>query len=134
MAPTTKTGERRGDVGRIGAFTLIELLVVMAILATLLTIVAPRYIRQHDRARETVLRHNLAAMRLALDHYREDRGGGPGSLDELVSLRYIRAVPTDPITDRADTWKVEQDDSGKIGDVHSGAQNKALDGSKYADW
>ena len=40
-------------------FTLVELLVVMAIIATLLSIVAPKYFNSLDRSKETVLRQNL---------------------------------------------------------------------------
>lgn len=50
------TGRRRG-------FTLIELLVVMAIIATLLTIAAPRYFRSLERSREAVLKQDLATLR-----------------------------------------------------------------------
>lgn len=37
-------------------FTLIELLVVMAIIATLLSLVAPRYFNSLNKAKEAVLR------------------------------------------------------------------------------
>ena len=49
-------------------FTLIELLVVMAALGLLLAISAPRYTEHVDRAREAVLRQNLASMRDAIDN------------------------------------------------------------------
>ena len=59
------------------AFTLIELLVVLAIVATLLTLVVPRYFGQADKARETVLHQNLAALRDSIDRFRADQGRYP---------------------------------------------------------
>jgi len=87
-----------GDGMRRRGFTLIELLVVLAIIATLLSLAMPQYFRQQDKARETVLRHNLVTLRKALDDYRDDRGKSPESLDELVQRRYLRELPLDPLT------------------------------------
>ena len=47
-------------------FTLIELLVVMAILATLLSLAAPRYFESVERAKEATLRTNLRVFREAI--------------------------------------------------------------------
>ncbi|MEQ1779015.1 MAG: prepilin-type N-terminal cleavage/methylation domain-containing protein, partial [Nitrosomonas sp.] len=55
-------------------FTLIELLVVMAIIATLLSIVAPRYFNSLDKAKESVLRQDLGVMRNAIDQFYSDFG------------------------------------------------------------
>lgn len=133
--------ERKGGVAPSGGFTLIELLVVMAIIATLLSIAAPRYFDHLDRSREAALRQSLAVMRDALDKFKADTGQFPRELDELVTRRYLRSVPTDPITDRADTWLVVVDhaDPGAtegvgIRDVHSGAEGAGRDGSPYAQW
>jgi prepilin-type N-terminal cleavage/methylation domain-containing protein len=41
-------------------FTLVELLVVLAIIATLLSLAAPRYTGSVDKAKESVLRENLS--------------------------------------------------------------------------
>lgn len=68
--------ERHTANGNRG-FTLIELLVVMAIIATLMTLVTPQYFRQHTKAQETVLRHNLSSIRQALDQYRETTAPTP---------------------------------------------------------
>jgi general secretion pathway protein G len=119
---------------RCRGFTLIELLVVLAIVALLVAIVAPRYIRHQDRARETVLRTNLAAMRHALDQYRADRGEDPPDLEDLVTRHYLRELPLDPITGKKDSWVVTPDDDNKVRDVHSGAEGTAQDGSAYAGW
>lgn len=123
---------------RSKGFTLIELLVVMAIVAALLTIVTPRYMRHADRAKEAALRENLGAMRLALDQFYGDRGSYPERLADLVTLRYLRAVPLDPVTERRDSWIVElRDEEGGrkvIHDVRSGAAGNATDGTPYRSW
>lgn len=118
-------------------FTLIELLVVMVIIATLLSIVAPRYFASVDRAKEAALRTNLATMRDAIDKYVSDKGRYPDSVDQLVAQKYLRALPVDTITDRNDTWVVvPYPDKSKPGmfDVRSGAAGIGLDGKAYSTW
>jgi general secretion pathway protein G len=66
-------------------FTLVELLVVMAIIATLLSIVVPRYIGSVDSAREAALKSTLARMRDAIDQYHADRGNYPATLERTLS-------------------------------------------------
>lgn len=131
---------RRG-IMRCRAFTLIELLVVMAIIATLLSIAAPRYFDHLERTRENTLRQSLSVMRDALDKFKADTGAFPRELDELVSRRYLRSLPRDPVTDRSDTWITVAEpadpasgEAGGIRDVRSGAEGVARDGSAYADW
>jgi general secretion pathway protein G len=117
-------------------FTLVELLVVMAIIATLLSIVAPRYFNSLDRSRETVLRQDLNIMRDAIDKFNSDTGKYPADLAELVEKRYLRAVPVDPLTESSETWVTvppPNADSG-IYDIHSGSSGEAKDGTLYADW
>ncbi|MBE5254493.1 type II secretion system protein [Mixta mediterraneensis] len=106
---------RRGEKG----FTLIELLVVMAIIATLMTLVAPRFFQQIDRSKRVVLEHNLNVIRSAIDHYRRDRITGPYSLDELVEAGYLRQMPLDPVTNSRDNWQARTDETGQIIDVDS---------------
>jgi general secretion pathway protein G len=117
-------------------FTLIELLVVMAIIATLLSIAAPRYFDHLDRARENTLRQSLAVMRDAIDKYRADTGRYPEDLQELVAKRYLRALPKDPLTDSADSWQLlpPPGEEGGMADVRSGARGSGRDGTPYADW
>ena len=124
---------RRRSRGQ-GGFTLIELLVGMAIIATLMTLVTPQFFRQHSKAQETVLRHNLATIRQALDQYREDQGANPPSLEELVTRRYLREIPLDPITGKRDTWQLETGEEQGLGDVRSGAPGQGNDGTEYATW
>jgi general secretion pathway protein G len=117
-------------------FTLIELLVVLAIIATLLTLAAPRYFQHVERSKEAVLRENLATVRDAIDQFHADAGTWPPTLESLAEKRYVRAVPTDPITERADTWQLVAPPAGEAGvyDIRSGAEGSGLDGRPYADW
>ena len=119
------------------AFTLIELLIVMSIIAMLLTIAVPRYFHSADRAKEAVLKEDLAQMRSAIDKYYGDRGRYPDSLDDLVEKKYLRRVPPDPITDSVQTWvSVPPAETGKgmVYDVKSGATGTAQDGTAYGNW
>jgi len=120
-------------------FTLIELIVVMAIVALLVSIVAPRYFRSIDLARENTLRTSLNVMRDAIDQYAADKGRYPDALDELVASRYLRGVPEDPLTGRSDSWISVAPPPGSavaggLQDVRSGAAGRASDGKLYADW
>lgn len=117
-------------------FTLIELLVVMAIIATLLTLVVPRYYQHVERSKEAVLRENLATVRDAIDQYHADVGDWPPALETLVERRYLRALPADPVTDRTDTWQLVPPPDGAAGvyDIRSGAEGAGLDGRPYSDW
>jgi general secretion pathway protein G len=117
-------------------FTLIELLVVMAVLGLLLALAAPRYYEHVDRAREAVLKNNLAVMRQAVDRFRGDRGRYPDELAELVRQRYMREVPLDPMTERTDSWVIVPPPGQPKGvlDVRSAAPGRSRDGSAYAAW
>lgn len=117
-------------------FTLIELLVVLAIVATLLAMAAPRYFNSLENARETSLRQNLAVMREAIDHYRGDLGRYPDNLQDLVTRRYLRSIPPDPITGQADSWILVPPESGegRLRDIKSGATGNSRDGTAYANW
>ncbi|WP_256450051.1 type II secretion system protein [Aquabacterium sp. CECT 9606] len=118
-------------------FTLIELLVVLAIMATLLSIVAPRYSESVDRAKEATLKTNLRILRESIDKYRADTGKLPEALDRLVAARYIQAVPVDPITDQDNTWLLVPHPDGitpGIYDVHSAAEGVGRDGKPFNQW
>ncbi|MFZ2161170.1 MAG: prepilin-type N-terminal cleavage/methylation domain-containing protein [Sideroxyarcus sp.] len=118
-------------------FTLIELVVVMAIVAMLLAIVAPRYFHSVENSREAVLRRNLELTREALDKYYGDNNRYPDSLADLVSKRYLRSLPADPITESSTMWIIVPPDTpekGGVFDIRSGAPGKARDGSPFMDW
>jgi len=119
-------------------FTLIEVLVVMVIIATLLSLVAPRYFETVERSKESTLKHDLIIMRDAIDKYYSDTGTYPDSMEDMVQRKYLRAVPEDPVTGRTDSWifspPVDINIRGAIYDIHSGAEGIASDGTYYADW
>ena len=117
-------------------FTVIELLVVLAAIGLLLAVAAPRYVQHLDNARDVALKKDLHELRDAIDKFYGDQGRYPAALDELVTRRYLRAVPVDPVTQRADSWVVVSPAAQGTGvyDVHSGAKGQASDGSAYAAW
>ena len=118
-------------------FTLIELLIVLMIVATLLTVAAPRYFGTLDRSKEAVLKEDLYQLRDAIDKYYGDRGKYPDSLQTLAAERYLRKVPVDPLTDSSLTWLAippAEPEKGGVYDVRSGAPGRASDGSAYAEW
>jgi general secretion pathway protein G len=120
-------------------FTLIELIVVMAIIALLVSIVAPRYHRTVDRARDASLKTTLNVVRDAIDKYAADRDRYPESLDELVSRGYLRQVPEDPVTGQKDSWQMLPPPAnsvmkGRVADVRSGAAGQGQDGTPYSSW
>lgn len=114
MARTTPRCAARG-------FTMIELVIVMAMLGLLLSLALPQYMATLERGREQVLQSNLAAMREAIDKYYGDRGRYPDKLEDLVTQRYLRAIPSDPYTE-SPTWVViapRDADKGGVIDVRS---------------
>jgi general secretion pathway protein G len=100
-------------------FTLIEMLVVMTIIALLLTLAVPRYFHSLDYGRANVQRQNVATIRDAIDKFYGDLGRYPDSLDELVSRRYLRQVPVDPVSETANWVPVPPLDTtlGNVFDV-----------------
>lgn len=128
----TRMNHRRG-------FTLIELIVVLAIIGLLASIVAPRYVRTVDNAREATLRTSLNVMRDAIDKYTADRGQYPESLQQLVQSGYLRHIPEDPITGSRDGWQMlpppaDSVITGGMADVRSGALGRGQNGVPYAAW
>jgi general secretion pathway protein G len=118
-------------------FTLIELLVALAIIALLLSIAVPRYFGGLARADEAALREDLMLMRDAIDKHFADTGRYPAALGELVTKKYLRAIPPDPITQSTATWiQVPPADArlGGVFDVKSGAPGTGVDGKPYAQW
>ena len=108
-------------------FTLVELMVVLTVIALLLSVVVPDYIGRMRTAEEAVLRENLTMMRDALDKHYADAGRYPGALDDLVSKRYLRAIPQDPFTRTQTSWVTvpppgQARDKGNVFDVKSSAK------------
>lgn len=118
-------------------FTLVELLVVMAVIALLLSIAVPRYLHSVDKSKEAVLRENLSLTRQALDKYYGDNGKYPDDLAMLVSKKYLRSLPVDPITESSTTWLVVPPDTpekGGVFDIKSGAPGMGRDGTEFKEW
>lgn len=136
MEVAMRSGKNSAELSRSLGFTLIELMIVMVVIAILAGIVVPRYLDRVDDANETVLKQDLAGMRTAIDQFYRDKGKYPDTLNDLVSQRYIRSVPIDPITQSTTTWKLVPSKSSdkNVFDVKSGAKGKSKDGSEYANW
>lgn len=118
-------------------FTLIELMVVMTVIALLISIAVPRYFNSIEQAKEATLKQSLCVMRVAIDKFYGDNDRYPASINELVTKKYIRSVPVDPITESTETWvaqSLNSDTSGTVFDIKSGATGIAKDGTAYADW
>jgi general secretion pathway protein G len=144
--------------------TLLELIIACSILVVLSSAALPvaRFSILHRKEEE--LHRDLREMRDAIDRYKDlaDRNlirvelgseGYPPDLDTLVTgvqlgassdrkIRFLRRIPVDPITGRAE-WglRAVQDDpdstswGGKnVFDVYSKSQATASDGTRYANW
>jgi general secretion pathway protein G len=149
-------------------YTFIELIIATAVMMILASAALPLARVSIRRQKEAYLRTELRTMRSAIDRFMDlaDTGGiaatalrlgcenYPPSLEALVEgvprsndasgrpVKFLRRVPLDPITTRADwglraytdppdatTW------SGQcVFDVYSKAPGRALDGTKYRDW
>jgi len=170
MFPEAQIQKRRSPRTRRAqsGLTLLELILTCAILlilsATALPIARYALIRQ----KETELRHALQEVRDAIDRYKDaadhnqirtEMGseGYPPDLDSLTKpiplgtaggasgdkkIRFLRSVPIDPMTGRAD-WGLRsvsddfdsQNWGGKnVFDIYSQSRGTAMDGTKYADW
>jgi len=144
--------------------TLLELIIAATILVILASAALPVVRFTIMRSKEAELHRDLRELRNAIDRYKDfaDRNlvqvavgseGYPPDLETLVKgvnvgsaggqkMRFLRRVPVDPMTGRAE-WNLQsvQDDpdstswgGGNVFDVHSKSQGTALDGTNYADW
>jgi len=152
--------KRRRRLGEAGV-TLTELIIVCAIISILSMAALPVVKFEVKRNKERQLRADLWEMRAAIDAYKDaaDKGGiqtkadsnnYPPDLQTLVNgvdvkdkkMRFLRAIPVDPMTGNAD-WglRSNQDapDSDSFGgqdvfDVYSKSDGTGLDGTKYKTW
>jgi len=118
-------------------FTLIELLVVMAVIALLVSIAVPRYFGSLEKSKEVALLQTLTTTRDSIDKYYGDTGKYPDDLEILVTKRYLRSLPVDPITESSGTWTVVPPDDpskGGVYDIHSGAEGSGRNGKPFREW
>ena len=144
--------------------TLLELIIASSILVILAAAALPAVRFMVVRPKEAELRRDLREIRDAIDRYKDysdlnfirskfGSNGYPPDLETLVKgvqvgasdsskVRFLRRIPIDPMTGRAD-WNLQsiQDDpdstswgGNDVYDVHSKSQATALDGTRYADW
>ena len=157
---------RRRRKTRAG-FTLLELILTIAVLTIFTASAIPIARNAIKREREIELRRALREIRTAIDRYKraadaglispfeikQDSDGYPPNLDVLVEgvplagspdrkLRFLRRIPVDPMTGRAE-WGLRstRDDPDarswggqNVFDVYSLSEATALDGTKYRDW
>lgn len=125
-------------------FTLVEILIVVTLIGILVAIMTPQYKYSVIRAREAVLKENLFQVRDAINKYFYDKKKYPASLEDLVSARYLREVPVDPVL-RKKEWRLvlveplegeefDPEEAQGIVDVKSLASGNSLDGSPYGEW
>lgn len=115
-------------------------MIVISIIIILAVIVLPQYQRTVQVARESVLKDDLYQMRKMLDQYAADKGKLPQSLQDLVDAGYLRELPIDPMTEKAD-WNPatgpdpNSSEGGQgITDVHSAATDASTEGTPYSEW
>lgn len=159
---------RSRQVSSERGYSFVELLVVSVILLILASAIVPLSQVTVQRQRESELHRALREMRTAIDAYKDavDLGviggtnvesgseGYPPDLDTLVEgvealndatgkkVRFLRRVPIDPVTKRADWGLRSYQDSptattwsgGNVYDVYSQARGTALDGTRYREW
>jgi general secretion pathway protein G len=121
-------------------FSLLELMIAMFILIILISVAIPTYQRSVQHAKETVLHENLWQMRRAIDQFYADKGRLPKSIDDLVTEKYLREKPMDPVTETAEWQEVPGDDpAGRDGesgikDVKSTADGTDSNGVEYSKY
>ena len=145
-------------------FTLIELIITVTVIAILVGMALPLTRNTIKRQREQELHNALHEMRQAIDKFKAesdlahiqvtlDGGGYPAKLQDLVDgvpmlgqvdkkLKFLRRIPTDPMTNSTE-WGMRsyQDDpkssswgGQNVFDVYTRSEGTALDGTKYSEW
>ena len=145
--------------------TLVELIVAFTILLILSTMAVPLARSKVKAERERELRACLREMRYAIDQYHDlavknyfgatkaGTNGYPETLEILVEgakvnnaegtkMRFLRRIPIDPFTGKAE-WglRSDQDDPKSLTwggqdvfDVYTKTSEKGTDGTPYSEW
>lgn len=122
-------------------FTPLKLMTVIVIVASLMSIGMTIYSRSIVRGKESLLKNNLFALRTVIHEYTWDKQKAPPSLNDLVSDGYLRQIPVDPITGKAD-WKIiREDHSNTVNqsepgtfDIRSVSDKVSREGTPYSAW
>ena len=161
-----RSKERFGkrQFSQTAGMTLLELIIACSILLVLSSMALPVFRYTVVREKEAELHYDLRTMKDAIDRYKDladqhkfrtevGSENYPPDLETLVKgvqlgagddkrLRFLRKIPVDPMTGRAD-WGLrsisDDPDSTSWGgknvfDVYSKSTGTALDGTKYSDW
>lgn len=152
-------------MSRQRGFTLLELVVTATVLLILASVTVPLARNGLKREKELELRRDLREMRLAIDEFKKqadqqkikappaEANGYPESLEVLVEgvpaagslsrkVRFLRRVPVDPFTGKAE-WGLRNtnDDAnssswggGHVYDVYSLAPGTGMNGIPYREW
>jgi general secretion pathway protein G len=149
-------------------YTFVELLVVATLVLLLASVAMPLAKVTATRQREAELRYSLREIRTAIDKFKDAADaqqigsleikagseGYPADLQQLVDgvavqndatgrkLKFLRRIPIDPMTKRAEWGKrsyQDEPDATRWGgqnvfDVYTTFDGTALDGTKYKDW
>jgi len=124
------------SAGNKNGFTLMELMIVLLLLSLLASIVAPMITKSINRAKESSLKEDLFIIRKAIDDYYADKGQYPPELEVLVEERYIRKIPTDPLS--GEVWVLvrseSEDEEQGVMDLHTQEEGSGINGTPYQEW
>jgi general secretion pathway protein G len=163
LIPNGKRGRKRPNQRGL---TLMELVVAFTIMSVLSTLLLPLAHIKLRVQREADLRYDLAQLRNAIDRYKDNCDQGyfgppklgadcyPDDLQVLVTgkvlasdpnstkLKFLRAIPKDPFTNKPEWGMRSTVDDPKskswggqsVFDVYTKTEAKAGDGTPYAEW
>ncbi|MCX5773105.1 MAG: prepilin-type N-terminal cleavage/methylation domain-containing protein [Fusobacteria bacterium] len=116
-------------------FTLLELIIVIVIIGILAAIVTPSFKSALVSSKEAALRADLYITRDAIDQYKADRRHYPKKLEDLITAKYLRFIPVDPMTEKAD-WKTIPSSvtEQNVYDIRSNSDKTGSNGVKYDEW
>jgi len=145
-------------------YSLVELVLVATLMTILAGVTLPVAKYAAKRQKEMELRHHLRTMRNAIDEYKRysdlglipvdfDTDGYPAELEILVEgvdivgqidkqVRFLRRIPTDPMTGEAEWGKRSYQDEPDatswggqdVYDVYSMSEGVGLNGVPYSEW